>query len=108
MSGALKIWKMKPIEMKVIATPAKAERSAARGVCRRSQPPKKEVASSITPPRNPATSETRQASVASCVSRQTGARIKKMKAKRLTVLTPNGSAVTGRPVRCDSRRACQA
>ena len=108
MSGALKIWKMNPIEMKVMATPASAESSAARGVWRRSQPPQKDAASSITPPRNPATSETRQARVASCVSRQTGARMRKTKANRLTVLTPKGRAVTGFPVRCASRLACQA
>ena len=69
MSGELKIWKMKPIEINVMAAPASAERSAARGVCRRTQAPQKEAAISTSPPRKPATSETFQARSASCVSR---------------------------------------
>ena len=43
MSGEEKIWKMKPIAMKVMPTPASAESSAARGVCRRIHAPKNEV-----------------------------------------------------------------
>ena len=39
MAGMAKIWKTKPIEMKVMAMPASDESRAARGVCRRSQSP---------------------------------------------------------------------
>ena len=60
-SGDVKIWKTNPIEMNVIATPASVESSAARGVLRRIHAPKKEVAISMMPPRNPAASETFQA-----------------------------------------------
>ena len=68
-SGDAKICRMNPMAMKVMAIPASAERSAARGVWRRSQSPANAPATSSTPERSVAKSPACQASSHLPVSR---------------------------------------
>jgi len=68
-SGRAKILKVKSIAMKVIAIPANADNSAARGVTRRTVSAMKAPAISITPLRKQATKPTFQAQTGSLVSR---------------------------------------
>jgi hypothetical protein len=119
-AGDAKSWKMNPIAMNVIAIPASADSSAARGVTRRSQSPTNAPAISITPLHRQANSPIRQASRAAsatrsgsvpspAASRYTGPMISSTYASRLGVLIPYGSAVTSsRPVSRITRRACRA
>jgi hypothetical protein len=108
-NGRAKIRNVKSIEIKVIAMPAKADKSAARGVTRRTYSAIKAPAISITPLRKQATRPTFQAKTGSLVSCTTGTMMKKTNANRLTVLMPYGNAVmSSRPVSRASRRACQA
>ena len=67
-AGEAKIWKMNPMAMKVMATPARAERSAARGVWRRNQSPTNAPAVSISPLIRQANRPTCQTSVGFPVS----------------------------------------
>ena len=75
-SGEAKIWSTKPIAMKVMAIPARADSRAARGVWRRSQSPTSAPALSITPETRVANRPACHASRWSPVSRATGAMIR--------------------------------
>ena len=74
--GDAKIWRMKPMAMKVMAMPARAESRAARGVCLRIQSPTKAPATSITPEIRVANRPACQARCQLPVSRYTGPMIK--------------------------------